>query len=332
MKQQERSLLALVLCAAFLVTGKLFVWKKAKPDEIPYSDTNATEIADPAQTAVTGGSDVTSTTSTVTSTESSISDAADATTNTIMQQTTTTVSADAAQQTVSTSSAALTSASSASTTAQTTSSAAATTSTTAAPAPGGFTQAPEGYFNDALFIGDSRTVGQANWGAIEGATYFASVGMSTANIYKSESEVSTTKGMGFEATISARQYGKVYIMMGINELGNDRPTTLNNFSALLDRIRAAQPNAIIYIEANLHVTAARSEMNVYGVNNPEINSYNNSLAAFADDVNIFYLDVNPVFDDASGALAAENTRDGVHPNGSNYPVWKEWLENHVIVR
>ena len=53
-----------------------------------------------------------------------------------------------------------------------------TPSTEPTPDPYAFRQAPGGYFDDALFIGDSRTVGIQQCGGIDSATYFCSVGMS----------------------------------------------------------------------------------------------------------------------------------------------------------
>lgn len=347
LEQKYRSLIALGLCVLFLWTGKKFVWADAGAPEIPYVPEDST-VTDHIPAETTTLPDMAQSIPQMTSTEQDITsagtdltaelngtDTADSSSSTF---TSTVTQEDAAASTPQSSSAEqndnVPPADTDPTTAPTTTTSTETTTSTAAPAPSapGFAPAPEGYFNDALFIGDSRTVGQASYGPIEGASYFATVGMSTANIYKSKSEVAPTKGMTFEGVMTSAQYSKVYVMLGINELGNDRAATLKNFGALLEKIKSYQPNAVIIIEANLHVTAARSQQNIYGVNNTQINAYNQSLSEYADNQTVFYLDVNPIFDDASGALAAEYTRDGVHPVATNYPTWADWLKQNAVVK
>ena len=195
----------------------------------------------------------------------------------------------------------------------------------------GFTAAPDGYFHDALFIGDSRTVGMRDYSPIAGADYFASVGMSVYNIKKQSCPVKGRGNLNFQTAITGKQYGKVYIMLGINEIGYDRTTTLNNFKNILAEIQSAQPNALIYIESNLHVAAGRSDTDKL-INNANINTYNQQIAAFADGQTTFYLDVNTLFDDVNGNLRSECTHDNTHVLAKYYTQWNEWLMSNVIVR
>ena len=195
----------------------------------------------------------------------------------------------------------------------------------------GMGQAPADYFNDALFIGDSRTVGQACFGPIEGATYFATVGLGSYKIDGAVSEVPGTEGFDFDTVLGMKQYGKVYIMLGINELGNDVTYTINNFRNLITRIQTAQPNAIIYLEANLHVALSRHSTDAV-VNNTVINNLNAQIAALADNQTIYYIDVNPIFDDAYGCLTAEYTSDGTHPYAKHYAEWAEFIRQHAVIR
>ena len=45
-------------------------------------------------------------------------------------------------------------------------------------------KADKSYFDDALFIGDSRTVGISEYSDLKNATYFANTGMSVYNVLK----------------------------------------------------------------------------------------------------------------------------------------------------
>ena len=179
------------------------------------------------------------------------------------------------------------------------------------PTPLQFTTVDASYFDDALFIGDSRTVGIAEYGSLKNATYFADVGL---NVYVAQTKAIAVKNVGtvtLPQLLSQKTFGKVYIMLGINELGNNLDDITAKFSSLVDTVRAAQPDAIIYVEANLHVGPSRSSTDAT-FNNPRINQLNEKLAALADGKTIFYIDINELFDDENGNLRADASGDSTH--------------------
>lgn len=184
-------------------------------------------------------------------------------------------------------------------------------------APVTFVQADMSYFSDALFIGDSRTVGISEYGTLSNADFFCSVGLAAGQINNE-----TIDGLTFDEKIKAKQYGKVYIMLGINEVGNDFEYTYTAYRAIVEKIKANQPNAIIYVQANLHV-AASAQTNY--ITNEAINYLNSRIASLADNSKVFYIDINPVYDDESGNLTEAYTSDGVHPLAAYYKQWCEWL-------
>ena len=193
-----------------------------------------------------------------------------------------------------------------------------------------FQKAPDGYFEDALFIGDSRTVGIKEYGNIDGADFFATEGMSVYSIYQQSINISGVGDVSLQTLLKNKTYGKIYIMMGINELGYDLSDNAEAYRELVDMIREYQPDAIIYIQANLHVSSSRSKTDKT-FNNNRIDNYNNLLAGIADNRNIFYIDVNELFDDASGGLGEEYTSDDIHIMGKYYSDWGAWIAERVIV-
>jgi len=305
-RQFYSSVLAVVFCGLFLLTGRLFIWKtpaaEIERDHPAESSAAAPEVTVPTGTGIT--------VTTTAQTEASAKDSQSPSESTTVP--TDSAATDAQQTTVSTE-----------TPPQ--------TQPTETQKSGTVTDAPEGYFSDVLFIGDSRTVGMANYAPIEGADYFATVGLATYKVAEAENEVGEKKDLSFAQLLSSRTYGKVYIMLGINELGNEREKTLTHYQELIDQIHTAQPNAIICIEANLHVAQTRAEQDDV-INNEQINSLNAALSQFADNVSVYYLDVNPLFDDETGALGAEYTHDGTHPLAKYYLTWAEWLKSHAIVK
>ena len=87
----------------------------------------------------------------------------------------------------------------------------------------GFQTVTEDYFNDAAFIGDSRTVGLFEYGGIEErADFYAKISLTIYNVFTellAKDEETGKKITALEA-LTIKQYGKVYLMLGINELGS----------------------------------------------------------------------------------------------------------------
>lgn len=193
-----------------------------------------------------------------------------------------------------------------------------------------FKNAPEGYFKDALFIGDSRTVGLRDYGSINDADYFAAEGMSVYNIYKDEIKLKKSEAVSFKTLMKNKTYGKVYIMLGINELGYNFENTADKYEKLITDIKKYQPGATIYIEANLHVSETRSrEDKVF--NNSRIDKFNHMLEKLARQSKTYYIDINEYFDDDNGNLAEKYTSDDTHVKGKYYKDWSEWIAQRVVV-
>lgn len=193
-----------------------------------------------------------------------------------------------------------------------------------------FTKVDKEYFKDALFIGDSRTLGLSEYADLGSADVFADSGMSVYKIFEKKMNIKGIGKVGLENLLKNKSYGKIYVMLGINELGYDHKQTVHKFKELIQKIQKLQPEAIIFIEANLHVTAAKSaESNIY--NNKNINRINKGIKKLADEKQIFYIDINEVFDDENGNLNAEYTTDKVHVLGKYYEQWAEWICTKGIV-
>ena len=178
--------------------------------------------------------------------------------------------------------------------------------------------------DDALFIGDSRTVGLMEYAGIDGADYFCTVGMSVYNIHKNSVSVPNVGKVTLTELLNGKKYGKIYIMLGINEVGYKISSTVEKYSELIEFIKDKQPNAVIFIQANLHVSKSRSDSDKV-VNNIAINGLNAELAKLADGKSKFYLDANILFDDKTGALSSDKSEDSTHLYAKYYSEWGRWI-------
>ena len=113
-------------------------------------------------------------------------------------------------------------------------------------------------------------------------------------------------------------------MLGVNEVGYKFSSTVEKYRELIEFIKDKQPNAVIFIQANLHVSKSRSDRDKV-VNNTAINGLNAELAKLADGKSIFYLDANILFDDEAGGLSADKSGDSTHLYAKYYREWGEWI-------
>lgn len=191
-----------------------------------------------------------------------------------------------------------------------------------------FKTVEQDYFDDALFIGDSRTVGLYKYAGIMNADYLAEVGGTVHGIYN---VVCADENGSYNLMdlLQNRTYGKVYIMLGVNEVGGDLNNNLSAYLELLDTVKQHQPNAIIYLCANLHVSENFQYSNP-NYNNARIDQYNDMVSEYADGETTYYIDINEVYDDENGNLSAGYSGDGLHLYENCYPVWASWLKARAI--
>ena len=197
-----------------------------------------------------------------------------------------------------------------------------------------FTEVDDDYFTDALFIGDSRTVGLSEYcePLDTRATFYAKISLTIFDVFKKEF-IKTDEGrIGLEEALTQNQYGKIYIMLGLNEIGTgDSEYFKNAYAEVIDKIRELQPDAIIYIQGIMHVTAHKSDVDK-NFNNEKINVRNAAISELADNKNVFYIDMNEAVDDEEGNLEEGLSFDDIHLKASSYERWYEFLLHNAIVR
>ncbi len=168
-------------------------------------------------------------------------------------------------------------------------------------------------FSDACFIGDSRTVGLEMNADKAKADFYASQGLS---IDKAGTELVAELDDGSLGTIAdgvaQRQYGRIFIMFGINELGWPYPENfVDKYVELINTIKELQPNADIYIESVLPVSPQAAQNNEI-FTNENIDAFNAYVKQAADKTGTIYLDVNSYFKDETGNLPDDAAADGIH--------------------
>ncbi len=187
------------------------------------------------------------------------------------------------------------------------------------------------YFDDAVFIGNSQIEGISIYSSMKNATIFAGKGIMVDTIFTKE--VIKTKD-GTRITImdalSKEQFGKVYIMLGANELGWAFDYLfIEQYGKVIDEIKKLQPDAKIYVNAIMPVSKEKSNKDkIY--NNKNIDSYNNLILNMTKEKEVYFIDSKEALADEEGNLPEDAGTDGIHFNSTYYEKWFNYLETHTV--
>lgn len=187
----------------------------------------------------------------------------------------------------------------------------------------------DSYFGNAVFIGDSRMEGFRNTSGITQGEFMTSVGMSLSGI--GDTKVMTSDG---EITVyqglSGRQYGKIYLMLGTNDLGYYPWDAFKGHAEeVLAQMHELQPGATIYVCGVIYVEGQKIATEY--VNNDNVRKVNGYLLEACEDLDYcWYLNLNEVFTNGYGALIDGATSDGVHMSGKYTALMLDYLKSHYL--
>lgn len=191
----------------------------------------------------------------------------------------------------------------------------------------------ESWFDDAVFLGDSRTDGLRLYGGVPGADFIQHTGITVFDIDSKDRIRIDGQTYTMMEALALKQYGKVYVMLGINELGyfNDNAFA-TAYANMVDEVRAIQPGAVIYLQNLVSVNPDKCKANnqPYYVTNEQIAVYNDIIAEVAAEKHAVLVDVNAALVDETGILPAEGTTDGVHFTKDYYIKWYDYLKIHTV--
>ena len=190
------------------------------------------------------------------------------------------------------------------------------------------------YFDDAAFVGDSRTDGFMLYSGVGTGKNLTSNGLSIFTL--SEKKAFTVEGETYTLleALALEEYGKVYLSLGVNELGIYKDKSFySSYSAAIDQIRLVQPGAVIYIQGLIPVNEAQVEEhngNKYNLTNDHLRVYNDLMRRAAEEKQVVFLDLYAEFVDENGALPEDVSRDGVHLYKEACQRWLEYLKTHTV--
>ena len=185
------------------------------------------------------------------------------------------------------------------------------------------------YFDDVVFLGDSRTDGLRLYSGIKNGIFLCSTGATVESVFNKS--VETVVGeMPLLDALALLDCGKIYIMLGINELGwNGTETFRTQSTELIRRIQTDHPDAEIVIQSILPVSAKKDDEGRY-VNNGRIDEYNQVWMDLAEELDVAYLNVAEGVAGEDGLLPSDLCYDGGHLNKAGCRLWLDYLRTHAV--
>ena len=190
------------------------------------------------------------------------------------------------------------------------------------------------YFNDAVFIGDSRTVDLMIYSDLSDskALAYCDVGLNISTVF-------TKKFVGYKGDkITApsalkknrSKYSKVYLMFGLNELGYaSAEAFINQYKKFISTVRSANKNAVIYVQSVLPVSKQRDTTSDTFYN-ARIVKYNKLIRKMCREQKLFYIDLFDSFLNGEGYLPADAASDGIHFVPAYCDKWLSYLQSHTV--
>ncbi len=181
-------------------------------------------------------------------------------------------------------------------------------------------------FSDAVFIGNSRTVSLEMNSDKPLATFYASTGLNVSTVGTEQSILLDDGSYGtvYDA-LAQKQFSRVYIMFGINEIGWPYPDVFQeDYEELIKTVMELQPDATVYVQSILPVSSlALSSGDVF--TNENVDNFNLYVQNAAANTGATYLDVASVIKDENGELPLDASTDGIHLGREYCEIWMNYL-------
>ncbi|MBQ3427671.1 MAG: DUF4358 domain-containing protein [Clostridia bacterium] len=180
------------------------------------------------------------------------------------------------------------------------------------------------YFADAVFFGDSITLGHSAYSVFP-AKFIAKSATNTRTIY---TETMSSGRTMIDELLAQENIGKYYVMFGINEVSyTPLDTYIERYRNMINKIKATNPDAIIYIQSILPVERSQENRKIYKSTIVECNA---GLCKLAEELGCYYLDVYSAIADADGYLRDGAAADGVHFAKAEHEKWDTYLLTHAV--
>jgi len=128
--------------------------------------------------------------------------------------------------------------------------------------------------------------------------------------------------------VIARQPSKVFLLIGINDIGKDIPDTViaDNIRKIVAAILQGSPSTKIYVESLLPLNPDVKNFPQHYNKEEHVLSVNGMLPGMLAGLKCTYVNIFPLLLDDKQRLDAQYTLDGLHVNQKGYVIWVDYLK------
>lgn len=194
-----------------------------------------------------------------------------------------------------------------------------------------FTTVEPDYFDDAIFIGNSRMQGFILYSKLPELRTYNYIGLSVLSYFsKSAFTINGVDMTTAQAMENETNFNKVYIKLGINEVGwLSTEQFIEAYSEIIEHIYSCNPNAMIFVMSVLPISDHALEIDP-GLTHERVFEYNEAIKDMAAKYGACYLDVFSAFADENGKLPDSMAFDGIHLTPDGVQLWLQYLLEHGI--
>ncbi len=187
---------------------------------------------------------------------------------------------------------------------------------------------PKDWFSDALLLGNSHCGGLSMYGGLATGYYCFSYGGTIFSGLDTVCRDRHERSFTLRSLLSEKQFRKIILVYGTNELGYDIYYLRPFFERFLDRLASAQPIAEFWLCTAPPVNPEMIEGDdIFTVEN--CCAVNEMIRSIAEERGYGLFDIYTLFADEEGVLPPESTGDGIHLTAECYRSWCGYMAEVV---
>ena len=188
----------------------------------------------------------------------------------------------------------------------------------------------EGYMNNCIFLGDSRTVAMVSYGFISDDSALAKVGIAHTAVESTTFVNNAGKEYTLQSYLMSHQAPVVFVCYGVNGMnGLAEDKYKSSYEKLVDHIVEMAPNSNVVLMSIWPVDDYGTYKN--SVKNEWIVKYNKFLYEMAENKGLHYLNVSEILTDSNGQMLTKyDAGDGLHYRSSAYTDILKYIVSHPV--
>lgn len=183
------------------------------------------------------------------------------------------------------------------------------------------------WFGDAAFVGGGQTMALQSYQPLQPGLWLVGNDFDISSLTGRTFDVGGSQVL-FAQALAESGCSKIYFMVGPGIVAPDDESFVRTYEEVIDVMRQALPQAQIYFQTFLPVTAQWAEET--GNSNETYRHWNDLLRRIAREKQVYLVDVAAAFTTPSGAIPDRLSIDGLYLTTEGHYIWTQYLRSHTM--